>query len=367
MRKLSTMCLALAALMAAAPAHANDVSITGYVDGELQAVQVATGTETEWSNSFGNASDALFWIKGSPSEEVSALAEIDYRQSSNDIRVWQAMVDWQISGEQATLRLGKFYFPFGIEYYSLYSTTNPLVSRPFRTNDPLLLGFAGPFTSSWQDNGVALHGMLDMGGEGMGIHYSLAIANGLNGIGLAAANTDANDNKAVGGKIAVTPQEGLEVGGSFSFGKYGVSPVAPPGTTDEENYMLLGGHVMADMIENFSVNGEFRMGTVTNAVAIPGGMDDLKMMAWYATAAYRIPTESVEFVELAARVGGMDPDSDTDNDQFMQMAFGGSIAPVENLRFKAEFQINTEGDDVPAVGTGGYDNNEVLFQAVFGW
>lgn len=359
------MCLALAALVAAAPAHANDVSISGYVDGELQAVQVpAAGGDTEWSNSFGNASDALFWIKGTPSDEVSAMAEIDYRQSTNTIAVWQAMVDWQISGEQATLRLGKFYFPFGIEYGSLYSTTNPLVSRPFRTNDAMLAGFAAPFTSSWQDNGVALHGMLDMGGEGMGIHYALAIANGLNGMGLAAANTDGNDNKAVGGKVSLTPQEGVEVGGSFTFGKYGVSPLAPVGTTDEENYMLFGGHVMVDMIENFSLDGEFRMGSVSHEAA---GVDDNKMMAWYATAAYRVDTPNTEFIELAARVGSVDPNTDADDDQFMQVSVGASCAPVENLRFKTEFQINQEGDNVAGPGAGSYDNNEFLFQAVFGW
>jgi hypothetical protein len=343
---IKTLALGLAVLLSTVGiVHAYDFTITGYVDGELQAVQAGD----EWSNSFGDASEVLLWVGTDPAEEVSLVSEVSYRQATNDISVWQAMVNWMAYGEEFQVRAGKFWFPYGIERRYLYSTTNPLVSRPFETRSGLGVAPAA-LARSWQDHGAGIHGMLDLGQSEMNLSYDLAVSNGLSGTTIATTAPDNNDNKTFGGMVALMPVEGVEVGGSFALGKYDA-----PG---ENSFMLAGGHAVYSMIEGLDVMGEFRYGSID--AAGPAGAD-LTSMLFYGTASYRAMVEGIEYFQPAVRFGWADPDTDTDGDTFMQVAAGITVSPVEHLSFKGEFLLNQEDDAVKI------DNNEVLFQAVLGW
>lgn len=332
----------------AGTAQAYDFMVTGYVDGELQATQ----TGDNWDNSFGDASDVLLWIGTDPTQEVSLVSEVSYQQASNDINVQQAMVNWMAYGEEFQIRAGKFWFPFGIERRYLYSTTNPLVSRPFemRTSTGDL---KAAMARSWQDHGAGVHGVLELGQGEMDLTYDLAVSNGLSETTLAMTAPDNNDNKTFGGTASLMPAEGVEVGGSFAFGKWD--------DAGNNNYMMAGGHAVYSMIEGLNLMGEFRYGTIDSAGSAGA---DVSSMLFYGTASYKAMVEGIEYVQPAVRFGWGDPNTDQDDDTFMQLAAGLTVSPVEHLCFKGEFVLNKE--TVPS-GMTEPDNNEVLFQAVLGW
>jgi hypothetical protein len=125
--------------------------------------------------------------------------------------------------------------------------------------------------------------------------------------------------------------------------------------------MLAGGHAVYSMIEGLNVMGEFRYGSIDKAGPAAA---DLTSMMFYGTASYRAMMEGIEYIQPAVRFGWADPNTDADDDSFVQVAAGLTVSPVEHLAFKGEFVLNKE--TVPS-GATEPDNNEVLFQAVLGW
>lgn len=348
MRKMMILCLAALVMPVAANAMDNGLSITGYVDGEFMATQMldastADPTDTTWKTSFGDASEALFWVTGQPAEDVSFVTEVDYFQSSSTLTLNQANINWAVMGDQFGVRFGKFYFPFGIEARSRYSTTNRLISQPGA-------GPLGPGLVGWADNGIGLHGMMKMNDE-MSWAWDLAVTNGLAGTGLASQPIDANNNnKSVGGRVEVMPMgDKLNVGGSAAFGAWDAA--------GENNYILAGGHLIADYIPMLDVRGEFYWQQLSDVT--PG--TDVTSMAFYGQAAYRYPIEGWNYIEPVVRFGWMDPNGDVDDDAFNQIAIGLGFSPVEHFVLKGEFDINGEPDAIKT------DNNMFMFQGVYGW
>jgi hypothetical protein len=339
MRKLMAVCVA-ATLLPAAAFAGDDMMITGYVDGGFQAIQqldatTADPTDTTWKTSFGDASQALFWVTGSPAENASYTAEINYWQASNTLQLNQAMIDWKVAGDMFALSFGKFYIPFGIEARSSYSSTNKLVTRPMMTQPT--------------DNGVDFHGMMDTG-NGISWKWDAAVTNGFAGAGLGSQLTDANNNnKSVTGRLEVMPMEQkLNIGGSAAFGAWDAA--------GNNNYMLLGGHAIVDYMEGLDIRGEFLWQQLKDVAPTV----DLTSMGFYAQGAYRLPVEGWNWVEPVVRFAWMDPNTDVDNDAGSQIAVGIGFSPVEHFTLKGEFDINSEqGTSV--------DNNQIGLQAVYGW
>jgi hypothetical protein len=330
-----------------ANAAADDVEISGYVDGEFlatQGVDIGTG-DTAWDTSFGDDSEVALWAKAMPMDNVSALAEIFYMQSTNMIDLEQAIVSWHLSEGQFVPYFGKTYVPFGIEEHSRYSTTNKLVSRPM-------------FMNAWTDNGLGARGTVELGPE-MNMEYDVMLSNGLmaapGATTLTAQPVDGNNNsKAAAGRVGIMPMEGLGIGGSFAWGKY--DAVA------ENNYMLIGGDAHFAK-EGLDVRGEVRYQAMKDVAGAGGGAlaADVNGLFFYGQASYEIPMEAVQFVEPTVRFTYGDPNSDVEKDQRMQIAVGGTVSPAQGLLLKGEFQINQEDDTVKT------DNNAFSLQAVFGW
>lgn len=351
MRKMMIiLCLAVLAVPAAARAMDEALMITGYVDGEFLAQQELDAstpdlTDTTWRTSFGDASHAVFWATGHPAETVDFATEVYYYQRSNELQLNQANIDWKIAGDKFAMKFGKFYFPFGIEARSRYATTNRLVTQP--SAGPLGTEMVG-----WTDNGVGVHGSMKNGD--MGWSWDAAVTNGRSGVGLATQTTDANNNnKSVGGRIEVMPiGDKLNIGGSVAFGAWD--------TAGDNNYILAGGHLIADYVEHLDIRGEFYWQKL-NDVAPLATNPDRKAMAFYAQGAYRYPIEGWNYIEPVVRFGWMDPDTDTSDDTFNQIAIGLDFSPVEHFVMKGEFDINSEPDAVKT------DNNTFHFQGVYGW
>ena len=334
----------LAGLTATASAD-NNVELSGYVDGDFLATQgVDTAGETSWDTSFGDNSEVALWAKATPADNVSALAEIFYKQSSNTIDLEQATVAWHLAEGQFVPYFGKSYFPFGIEAHSRYSTTNKLISRP-------------SYLMAWTDNGAGIRGTVEMN-ETMSMSYDVMVANGLmadpGDTYLSTQRIDGNNNsKSVGGRVGIMPMEGLGIGGSFAWGKYDADA--------NNNYILIGGDASYQK-QGFDFRGEVRYQSLAD-VALTSGTMDVKGLFFYGQAAYEIPVEPIQFVEPTVRFEWADPNTDSafDTDRVYQIAFGGTVSPAEGFLLKGEFQVNQEDKSVRT------DNNALSLQAVFGW
>lgn len=339
MRKMMIIvCLAALVIPTAVRAMDESLMITGYVDGEFQAQQQpdpAHPATTQWKTSFGDASHAVFWASGHPTDKVDFATEVYYLQGTNTLQLNQAVADWKAAGDQFGIRFGKFYFPFGIEARSRYATVNRLVSQP------MLMG--------WTDNGVGIHGMMKASGD-MSWSWDIAVTNGRAGVGLASQTIDANNNnKAVGGRVEVMPMgDKLNVGASAAYGAWDAAGA--------NKYTLVGAHVISDNVEHLDLRGEFYWQQLKDVT--PG--TDVKAMAFYGQGAYRYPVQGWNYIEPVARFGWMDPNTDTDNDAFSQLAIGLNFSPVEHFVLKAEFDDNMEQGTT-------IDNNTFRFQGVYGW
>jgi hypothetical protein len=202
---------------------------------------------------------------------------------------------------------------------------------------------------------VAVHGRLtEVGGSQVGLTYDVALSNGFAGVGPAPQQIDANnEKKSVGGRISVTPNDKLDVGGSVAWGRWD--------TAGENDYVLLGFHGIVDLVEDLDFRGELVSASFADGFA-PG--TDLTQLWTYGQVAYRLHPTGLEYAEMAARFGWMDPNTDRDDDATMQVAVGGTLSPAEHLMIKGEFQYNR--DQTPS-GTDDPDDNELRFQAIFGW
>ena len=143
MKMKVTACLVLLACLAGtanagSTRQMGDFTLSGYVDGQFMAQQAnkggVPGGDTEWKSSFGDNSHMVLWAQSDDSQTASFVSEMYYWQATNAVTVQQAAIDWHLYKTDAyrvTGRMGKFYYPFGIEARSVYATTNKLVSRPY--------------------------------------------------------------------------------------------------------------------------------------------------------------------------------------------------------------------------------------------
>jgi len=320
MRKMMIICLAALAIPVVARAMDNNLMISGYVDGEFQAQQgpdltTVDPNDTTWKTSFGDASHAVFWATGNPSDNVSFKTEVYYWQNNNQLALNQANLTWSVMGDKLGVDFGKFYFPFGIEARSRYATTNKLVTEPSAGNGVGIVG--------WADNGIDIHGMMKMNDQ-LSWSWSAAVSNGRAGTNLVTQTTDANNNnKTIGGRVEVMPMgDKLNVGGSVAYGAWDAA--------GDNKYILAGGHAILDYVQNLDVRGEFYWQDVQN-VAPTSTNPDAKAMAFYAQGAYRYPIAGMNYIEPVVRFGWMDPNTDVSNDSFSQIAVGVGFSPVEHF------------------------------------
>lgn len=358
-------CAATLAVMACIVSGANagdmghsmgDFSLSGYVDGEFMAQQrldVSTPdpTDTGWKSSFGDNSHAVLWAMSDPSQKASFLSEVYYWQATNTFSLRQAAVDWRLHSTESYMvagRMGKFYYPFGIEGRSQHATTNMLCSRPYVNS---AAGARMSVLNSTPDNGVELMGGGKLGESSVRMNWAAAVTNGL-GAGLSTQLMDADKNKAVGGQMSFMFMDHYELGGSAQFGKYN-------GT---DNYLLVGAHGVADPTDALDIRGEWAMSQADNAGSLAN--PDLKGMAFYGQAAWTMPLEgdNMHSFGLGARFAWFDPNTDADNDDASQLAVGLNFMPAEHMNLKLEYDLNMQN----VTGTEP-DDNAVLAQAVVGW
>lgn len=279
-------------------------------------------------------------------QNVTVLGEVEYEHGGGEVYLDRAFIDWNLFGDYLSVRLGKFYSPFGLEIREYQAPNRKLVSRPQMT-DALLF-------SEWTDVGVNVYGQTKPGP--VGLTYDLALVNGpgvltdfttppgatpsLITIGEnAKQNRDNNSNKTVIARVSVPLNLGgnlVEIGGSYSGGRY-----SDTGAPEALDYSLTGGDLQVQAA-GINLKAEY----VTRKVDIPGNVT-VTQYSYYVQASYRLnfKQEGLNYLEPVVRYDFLDTDKDLAHDDTTQIALGVGYSPYPHFVTRAEYQINHKKDD----------------------
>jgi len=258
---------------------------------------------------------------------ITGFAEFSVEEASR-VRVEQAWVGIG-SSDTFRLRFGLYLVPFG-----RYNLSN----RPHQTllvNSPLPVQFS--FPSRWRDLGILVEGSFS------GIQYSGYLGNGLRedvNLGEGQQFRDNNAEKAKGGRIGVVLGQGFMAGYSFYRGKY---------DDDNSRRLTIHGLDLTWMTEDWEILGEYVSGKGEN----PDSFSDSDLQGYFVQVAlffgrlkpvisfqkmkYQDPFHGQGYISGSAPGKGISTDID-------RWTWGLVYAPVENVLFKVEYDINREKD-----------------------
>ena len=288
-------------------------------------------------------------------------SEIEYEyggDGTNDgeIKIEQAWVDIRFS-DAFTHRAGIVVIPFGIVNIQHDSDVRDSTERG------LYAKYIVPTT--WMDTGVGAHGVFDLGN--MELNYEGYIVNGLKdaisstkGIRNARPSfkTDNNKNKAVVGRVGVSPQLGIDLGFSYYTGKYNDANTAEISMFGLDARYKKG---------PFEVLSEWAQNSIQKSISEPE-----KMRGYYLEGRYHLTGPWLKnciigksykrpVITLFARYGVVDLDTDSDDKyDVTQTTLGFNYRPVETVAYKLEYEMNQEKASV-------IDNNKWIASVAVGF
>ncbi|MBI3610103.1 MAG: hypothetical protein HY204_05295 [Nitrospirae bacterium] len=302
-------------------------------------------------------------------QNLTVLSEVEYEHGgSGEITLDRGFLDWNLAADYLSLRLGKFYSPFGLEIRDYQAPIRKLISRPLMT-DALLF-------TEWTEVGVNAYGRIKP--DPVGLTYEVAVVNGpgdkdKNGNPIdfltqgeaARQDRDNNSSRDVIARVSVPFQldESLiEIGGSYSGGRYSATD-AP----EKLNFSLMGGDLQVQAA-GLVLRGEY----VKRKADVPGpvtGKVKVDSKSYYVQGSYRLNfnEEGLNYLEPVIRYDYLDPDTDTKKkkDETTQIALGIGYSPYPHFVMRAEYQINNrKNDPTTAVDESKYHLNGYLLQAV---
>ena len=275
---------------------------------------------TSWENSLGEGSVASLWLAGSPSRRVEYFAEGLYFYAGEEFEAGQVRGDVGVYPRALSLRFGRFWFPFGIEMRGAPSNVNRFVTRPPNLSQIV--------------TGIGVYGdVLDES-----INYFLAVSNdypvwgegGYPDTSREEPEETEESSKAIGGRVALSPQIGIELG--FSYARQEVDKrTGSTGTVLGGDFSIDGGplHLQAE--------GSRMKRTQPGAPASESSL-------FYARFAYRLIEDSEKFESVEVLLGAelVDPDREVNSDRETTFLGGFAVAPTEGFRARAEYQFRKE-------------------------
>ena len=205
------------------------------------------------------ATDGITYVSDVAVGVDSGDVEVDVvpTTSSAAVMAWDEIVEQgyiTINAGAITLTFGKFNAPIGFE----------LLDAP----DMYQYSHAMVFDYGLPGN---LTGVMASGGSGI-IDYAVYVVNGWDN------NTDDNTDKHIGGRLGVTPSEGINVGLSYISGNVGTDPNKVSQTVMDIDFTYT-------RQENLTIGAEYNMGTVAESSVVDPG-DDATWTAYLVMAHY---------------------------------------------------------------------------------
>ena len=299
---------------------------------------------------------------------VMLESEVEFEieeDGSTNIGLEYLTIDW-FANDYVTVIGGRFLSPIGQFRQNLHpSWINKLASAP--------LGYGHDGAAPTSETGIQLRGGFPLGR--MRANYAVYVGNGpeliagwdgsefeLDGIEAEGFGADSDGDKVWGGRFALLPMQGLEVGVSAATGKATVTSVeddlgtAPSlGTEQARDYDVLG----VDAVwfrRNMTLRGEYVRSKVGAATTGVSASDGAEWTAWYVQGSYLFPRTKYEAVLRYS-----DFDSPEDAKDQTQWALGLNYLFTSNFIAKLSYEANDGQSGTPA------NDDRWYFQFAYGF
>ncbi len=283
--------------------------------------------ETEkGSSKVFNQTEITLWFGMQILKNLSFVSELEIEDGFEVYEIERFALDWNIFKEKCVLRVGKFYYPFGIERLVENAVNNKLIDRP----NPSIHIIPG----TWSDEGVELYGDIPFMYQTR-FKYEFAATNGLDDRGEQHLD-DNNDNITLGGRLGLEILPDMEIGGSYSTGKY----------DDEEKHKI--DFVGVDALYRkggFEIRGEYIWSNVERSAAV-GGSSDRK--GYYIQTSYKFSPDInyMKYIEFVSRFDSVDPDNLVrDEGDAERIAFGINYSPTNHIILKLQYEMEDEATE----------------------
>lgn len=306
-------------------------------------VQGRDDESQQLSSKFWDENELTLWIGKRISKRLSFTSEVEIKKGFKEYELEIFEFDYEIIDKLLVFRMGKFKYPLGIERFVEAAPLNKLVDRPL----PSIRIIPGTYS----DIGGMFYGSVPLPNNTT-VKYEFAMTNGLEGPESEDVQQlwDNNSNKAIGGRLGYEFLQGLEIGGSYSRGKY-----------DEDNQLdidFLGADILFKK-GNLEVRGEYITSRAEQKEADGG---DFRRNGYYLQTSYKYPLNLnyVRYLEGVLRFDSADPNRNiTDGNEADRVAFGLNYFPMNHVELKFEYEIENE----PGEGIHG----KSFVQAIFRW
>lgn len=296
----------------------------------------------ESSNLF-DQTELTLWFGMDILKDLSFTSELELEEGFDEVELEKFEFNWNILSDLAVFKFGKFIYPFGIERLVEDAPFNKLISRPTPSSRII--------PGTYSDNGIELYGTIPLIAMSQ-LKYEVALTAGLSSPSLKGEQDldENNDNKAVGGRLGLVILPGLEIGSSYSNGKY-----------DDEDRLRLDfiGLDLAFQRGGFELRGEYIRSNVEGDNITTDSFD---REGYYAQMSYKYAPELnyLRFIEGVARFDSADPnDLVTDESDTDRVSFGVNYSPMEHIEFKLEYITENEAKE-------SLEKN-LLFQTIITW
>jgi Phosphate-selective porin O and P len=300
-------------------------------------------TEKSSSNVF-KQTELTFWLGTQIFKNLEFDSELEMDDGFEEFEIEKFELDWNVFNEKFVFRIGKFYYPFGIERLVESAPYNKLIDRPL----PSIKIIPGTYS----DIGLEIYGTVPFLCKTK-FKYELAVTNGLSSPeknGEQQWVDDNNDNKTLGGRLGLELLPGLEIGGSYSTGKY---------DDDEKFRMDFAGADVSFRKGGFEIRSEYIRSNVEQPT-ISGGNFDREGYYFQASYTYSPEINYLRYIEGVARYDSVDPnDNVTDENDADRVAFGINCSPIEHVKIKLEYEVENEAKEDR--------ENKGFIQIVFSW
>jgi hypothetical protein len=287
--------------------------------------------------------------------EYGAKIAGDSTDTDGELKIEQVWFDYRLN-DALTTRTGIVLVPFG--------RLNQLHDSDVRdtTERGVFAKYIVPTT--WSDTGAGLLGQLEFGD--VEVSYEGYLINGLNAAPTAAKGirssrpgfkTDNNENKAIVGRLGLSPYQGLVVGVSGYTGTYDTDGDKSIGMFGLDASWKNGpAEVVAEWAQ-IDANQETSATPQTLSGYYVEGRYHLSP-AWLKSG---LPDFKHPVITLFGRLGSVDLDTSVeDSMDITQYTFGLNFRPIENVAYKFEYEINEEKTDAT-------DNNAFIASIAVGF
>ena len=256
------------------------------------------------SSKVSDQTEITLWAGVQIFKNLSFVTELEIEDGFEVYEFERCALDWNIFNDKCIFRIAKFYYPFGIERKVENAVNNKLIDRP----NPSIKIIPGTYS----DEGLELYGNIPFLYKTK-LQYEFAATNGLSSFeGKGEQHLDDNnDNISLGGRLGLELFPDLEVGASYTTGKY----------DDDER------------------------SNVERPTDAGGSFD---RDGYYIQTSYKLLPEInyIEHIEFVGRFDSIDPDDlVTDEGDMDRVAVGINLSPSHHFILKLQYEMENEATE----------------------